>query len=105
LHTASASHWPPPSSPTRRSSDLISTLDVNVSDELGTRPYELFSGGEKFRVDFAIRIALSKLLARRAGAPLQMLAIDEGFGTQDRDRKSTRLNSSHQIISYAVFCL
>jgi DNA repair protein SbcC/Rad50 len=62
----------------------ISTLDVNVSDELGTRPYELFSGGEKFRVDFAIRIALSRLLARRAGAPLQMLAIDEGFGSQDR---------------------
>src|SRR5258708_4532511 len=26
-------------------------------------------------------------------------------GTHNRDRKSTRLNSSHQIISYAVFCL
>src|SRR5438552_9531400 len=26
-------------------------------------------------------------------------------GGDDRDRKSTRLNSSHQIISYAVFCL
>src|SRR5258708_11160838 len=26
-------------------------------------------------------------------------------GTRFRDRKSTRLNSSHQIISYAVFCL
>src|SRR5258708_18991892 len=25
--------------------------------------------------------------------------------TGDEDRKSTRLNSSHQIISYAVFCL
>src|SRR5258708_28196361 len=25
--------------------------------------------------------------------------------TETRDRKSTRLNSSHQIISYAVFCL
>src|SRR5258708_17883190 len=25
--------------------------------------------------------------------------------TSRRDRKSTRLNSSHQIISYAVFCL
>src|SRR5258708_9515099 len=24
---------------------------------------------------------------------------------EDEDRKSTRLNSSHQIISYAVFCL
>src|SRR5258708_27316405 len=27
------------------------------------------------------------------------------FGVQHEDRKSTRLNSSHQIISYAVFCL
>src|SRR5258708_21280726 len=26
-------------------------------------------------------------------------------GEEGRDRKSTRLNSSHQIISYAVFCL
>src|SRR5258708_17552431 len=26
-------------------------------------------------------------------------------GPNRRDRKSTRLNSSHQIISYAVFCL
>src|SRR5258708_19839163 len=30
---------------------------------------------------------------------------DQGSGPGDRDRKSTRLNSSHQIISYAVFCL
>src|SRR5258708_31934666 len=30
-------------------------------------------------------------------------ALDSVFGTEDR--KSTRLNSSHQIISYAVFCL
>src|SRR5258708_22070004 len=28
-----------------------------------------------------------------------------GFEASYRDRKSTRLNSSHQIISYAVFCL
>src|SRR5258708_23720551 len=27
------------------------------------------------------------------------------YGQSDPDRKSTRLNSSHQIISYAVFCL
>src|SRR5258708_14951585 len=34
-----------------------------------------------------------------AGGPAEVLR--EGSG----DRKSTRLNSSHQIISYAVFCL
>src|SRR5256885_10962249 len=28
-----------------------------------------------------------------------------GDGREDRDRKSTRLNSSHLVISYAVFCL
>jgi exonuclease SbcC len=61
----------------------IETLDINIADELGTRNYEMFSGGETFRIDFALRIALSKLLARRAGAPLPTLVIDEGFGTQD----------------------
>ncbi|HEX73727.1 MAG TPA: SMC family ATPase [Dehalococcoidia bacterium] len=63
--------------------DLLETLDINISDELGTRKYEMFSGGEAFRINFAIRISLSKLLARRAGAPLPTLFIDEGFGTQD----------------------
>jgi exonuclease SbcC len=63
--------------------DTVETLDINIADELGTRNYEMFSGGEAFRINFAIRIALSKLLARRAGAPLPTLIIDEGFGTQD----------------------
>ena len=59
-------------------------LDIKVADEVGTRSYETFSGGEAFRIDFALRIALSKLLARRSGAPLPILFIDEGFGSQDR---------------------
>ena len=69
--------------------EAIETLEIVIADELGTRAYEMFSGGERFRIDFAVRIALSKLLAWRAGAPLPTLFIDEGFGTQDaegRDR-------------------
>jgi DNA repair protein SbcC/Rad50 len=66
-----------------RKGDVLETLDINIADELGTRSYEMFSGGEAFRINFAIRIALSRLLARRAGAPLPTLIIDEGFGTQD----------------------
>src|SRR5258708_30017192 len=31
--------------------------------------------------------------------------VSHGFHAKQADRKSTRLNSSHQIISYAVFCL
>ena len=59
------------------------TLDIRISDELGTRNYETYSGGEAFRVNFALRLGLSKLLSSRAGAPMPTLFIDEGFGTQD----------------------
>jgi exonuclease SbcC len=68
---------------TKTTQELRETLEIILSDELGSRDYSLFSGGEAFRANFAIRIALSKLLARRAGAALQTLIIDEGFGTQD----------------------
>ncbi len=63
--------------------DTIETLDIKIADELGTRNYEMYSGGEAFRIDLALRIALSRLLVRRAGASLPILIIDEGFGTQD----------------------
>ncbi len=62
---------------------VAETLDIIIADELGARPYDLFSGGESFRANLALRIAISKLLARRAGAQLQTLVIDEGFGSQD----------------------
>jgi exonuclease SbcC len=67
----------------RAGGDPIETLEINVSDELGPRSYEMYSGGEAFRVNLALRIALSKVLAQRMGAPLPTLFIDEGFGTQD----------------------
>jgi exonuclease SbcC len=61
----------------------IETLEILISDEFGQRPYELYSGGEAFRINFALRVALSLLLAQRAGRRLETLVIDEGFGTQD----------------------
>ncbi|MBI2263310.1 SMC family ATPase [Candidatus Berkelbacteria bacterium] len=61
----------------------IETLDIVISDEKGERPYEMFSGGEAFRINFAIRVALSKLLAGRAGVKLKFLVVDEGFGSLD----------------------
>jgi len=60
------------------------TLEIVITDEQGVaRPYETFSGGESFRVNFALRIALAQLLAERSGVRVRTLVIDEGFGTQD----------------------
>src|SRR5258708_32046152 len=46
------------------------------------------------------------LEARAEGAHgARVVRIGEQLDARAVDRKSTRLNSSHQIISYAVFCL
>ena len=79
-----------------KAGDLREALDIIISDELGSRAYELYSGGEAFRINFAIRIGLSRLLAQRAGAQLRSLFIDEGFGTQDargREQLVAAINS------------
>src|SRR5204862_8104139 len=87
---SSASHSFLPSFPTRRSSDLA-------------------------RLGIRARVSANLAPLHRHGLP-HGGARDAGFravclgsrGTQHRerqDRKSTRLNSSHVEISYAVFCL
>jgi DNA repair protein SbcC/Rad50 len=67
----------------KKRDDLKETLEIQINDSAGIRNYEMYSGGEAFRVNFAIRLALSEVLAQRKGARLQTLVIDEGFGSQD----------------------
>jgi len=83
---------------------LIETLDILISDIHGTRPYETYSGGEAFRVNFAIRLALARLLAQRSGTALQLLIVDEGFGTQD-EAGCDRLISSINAIAADFACI
>lgn len=80
-----------------KTGELREALDIIISDELGSRPYEMYSGGEAFRINFAIRIALSRLLARRAGAQMRCLFIDEGFGTQDASGREHLVSAINSI--------
>jgi exonuclease SbcC len=81
-----------------KSSDrLAETLDIRIGDSAGERPYENYSGGEQFRVNFAIRLALSRILARRSGARLQTLVIDEGFGSQDANGRQRLVEAINTI--------
>ncbi|MBE3065947.1 MAG: SMC family ATPase, partial [Chloroflexi bacterium] len=77
--------------------DLRETLEIQVSDGAGERDYEMFSGGEAFRVNFAIRLALSEVLAQRKGARLQMLVIDEGFGSQDTQGRQRLIQAINAV--------
>jgi exonuclease SbcC len=89
---------------TKKSAKLVDTLEILIADTRGTRAYETYSGGEAFRINFAIRLALAKLLAQRAGAALQLLIIDEGFGTQDTEG-CDRLIASINAIATDFACI
>ncbi len=87
-----------------RKKKLIDTLDILIADAKGTRPYETYSGGEAFRVNFSIRLAIARLLALRSGTALQMLIIDEGFGTQD-EAGCERLIAAIEAIAPDFACI
>src|SRR5687768_18173152 len=75
--------------PTRRSSDLRGHDRAAVDERAGRDDHA--AGVLREVAGQAVGLVGESLEPRPAGAP--------------RDRKSTRLNSSHGYISYAVFCL
>src|SRR5207244_7350128 len=94
-----------PSFPTRRSSDLPSPC-ITPSTETFVMVVSFMVA-----VSFSMSLSLVGCSTRSQRPPLD-LAPDSFFGEDGidladglaQDRKSTRLNSSHQIMSYAVFC-
>ena len=83
----------------KNTEDYSQEIDIIIADENGAvREYETYSGGESFRIDFAIRIALSRLVSLRSGVRSPILFIDEGFGSQDQIGQD-RLREAIQEIS------
>jgi len=77
---------------------LSETLDIIITDELGERPYDMWSGAERWEVDISLRLAISRLLARRAGFPFETLIIDEGLGALD-ERTRARFGEAIEAIA------
>lgn len=67
---------------------LVEALDLVVCDAAGERPLALFSGGERMSVSLAIAVALSRLVARRAGAAIRTLVVDEPDGLDADARRA-----------------
>src|SRR5690606_41513446 len=95
--------YAPPTFPTRRSSDLDlrqrageRIVDIDIDDRSSAVL------GFMQRVDDISLGARGMALVDAAAGDLAGIAVLIGL---DVDRKSTRLNSSHVKISYAVFCL
>lgn len=72
-----------------KTAKITETLDIKISDGgSGIRPYETYSGAEKMMIDLAIRISLSKLLTRRAGATIRTLVLDETSSALDAQNRN-----------------
>jgi DNA repair exonuclease SbcCD ATPase subunit len=67
---------------------LVEALDLVVRDPAGERPLAMFSGGERMSVSLAIAVALSRLVARRAGAAIRTLVVDEPDGLDADARRA-----------------
>ena len=61
--------------------DYVATL----LDEGDPKP--VISGGEEDVANLALRLAISQMIAERAGQPLSLLVLDEIFGSLDEDRR------------------
>src|SRR5207244_13512310 len=102
--TCSSSPSPPLSSPTRRSSDLPFLLHAGlVRPVIAVRQPVVIR-----RIERGTRLHLAAKAEFIDGSISAIRTTHQERHQRPKtflDRKSTRLNSSHQIISYAVFCL
>lgn len=79
------------------------TLMVTGADGANRpRPYESFSGGQKFLVDLALHLALAKVLRDRRGAVLDMMCIDEGAASLEGDEKDAVLRVVQSVAAQMV---
>src|SRR5262245_64018302 len=96
-------HRDPSSFPTRRSSDLVQALAL-VARVIGEGQRRTSRGGGQVRPPHPRGdVGLRAVREREARVALRR-SVQRVEGAS-ADRKSTRLNSSHLGISYAVFCL
>lgn len=62
---------------------MAESFEIYVTDENGTRSVQMYSGGEKYRIIFAVHSAFSKYLTYRGGSRIGFLAIDEPAGLDE----------------------
>src|SRR5438552_9850890 len=73
--------------------------------QIGRHPYVNRQPHDHEKAEPEVEDGMQKILRLLRGASGVDFTHYKPNTIQRRDRKSTRLNSSHQIISYAVFCL
>ena len=76
---------------------LNQEYEISIYDKGEEFPLQRFSGGEADLANLCLRLAISKVIAERAGSALNFLILDEIFGSQDQERKRNIMESFAQL--------
>ena len=79
---------------------LSSDYQISVSDGNRLHPLHHYSGGETDLVNLCLRIALTRITARKRGVELGIIMLDEIFGSQDQERRQELLTQFRQMYNY-----
>lgn len=74
-------------------------LVIEAEDSAGRHPVTRFSGGERMRINLALRLGISEVIARRSGykGKIETLIIDEGMGALDEEGRQATIEILRQL--------
>ncbi|MBM4237840.1 MAG: hypothetical protein FJ151_05075 [Euryarchaeota archaeon] len=77
--------------------ELDEDYEVHIYDGGDKFPLSRFSGGEADLANLCLRLAISRVIADRAGSSVDFLILDEIFGSQDQTRKRNIMSTLNQL--------
>ncbi len=77
--------------------EIDENYNIYIYDEGEKFSIERFSGGENDLANLSLRLAISQLISQKSDASLNFIALDEIFGSQDRERRRNVLNALAEL--------
>ncbi|QLH74423.1 MAG: SMC family ATPase [Methanomassiliicoccales archaeon] len=77
--------------------ELDEDYEVFIYDGGEKYPLSRFSGGESDLANLSLRLAISRMIAERSGRHVDLLVLDEIFGSQDNIRKRNILDMLNKL--------
>ncbi|MDH7507929.1 MAG: SMC family ATPase [Methanomassiliicoccales archaeon] len=77
--------------------ELDDDYEIYIYDGGDRYPISRFSGGEADLANLCLRLAISRIIAERAGSSVNFLILDEIFGSQDQTRKRNIMKTLNHL--------
>jgi exonuclease SbcC len=81
--------------------ELDEDYTISIVDDGVGYPIKRYSGGEEDLINLCLRIAISQIIAEQmSGSGSGLIALDEVFGSQDRERRERLIRAMHSLTPF-----